>query len=221
MIKIVLAEHDSQVREGFRVILESEAAFSVVGEAGDGLEAVRIVTAESPDVLVMTATMPGLPGIAVIRQQMPRTKIVVLSRHDDDATVQEALRRGASAYLLKRTAAAELIRAVRAVSQGRRYLGPPFFDRAIEAYLRVPRVQRGAAGPLKRLTHREREVLQLTVEGYTSRDIGERLSISARTVEKHRSNLMRKLGLNSRAALMQFALSRGIDPSNPAPSEGT
>ena len=219
MIRIVLAEDHAVVREGLRAILEAEEDCTVIGEAGDGLEAVQLATSEAPDVLVVDLMMPGLHGLEVIRQvhqQVPETRIVVLSMHDDEAYVLKALRHGASAYVLKRSGASELKKAVQEVVRGRRYLGPLLSDRAIETYLQASQEEADPLDSYSFLTKREREVLHLTVGGHTSKQIGERLSISPRTVEKHRSNLMHKLGLHSQAALVQYAVSRGFIAARPA-----
>ena len=223
MIRLVLTEDHTVVREGFRAILEAEADFSIVGETGDGLEAVQLARAQAPDVLIVDLMMPGLSGLEVIRQvrrHAPETGIVVLSMHDDEAYVLEALQSGASAYVLKRSGAAELKKAVREVAQGRRYLGPPLSERAIEIYLRALQEEAVPADPYGFLTNREREVLHLTVAGHTSTVIGRQLSISPRTVEKHRSNLMQKLGVHNKAELVQYALSRGLIAPKSTRSQG-
>ena len=221
MIRIVLAEDHAVVREGFRAILDAESDFAIVGETGDGLEAVHLATSLTPDVLLVDLMMPGLSGLEVIRQvhrQSPQTAIVVLSVHDDESYVLEALRNGASAYVLKRSRAVELKKAVREAAQGRRYLGPPLSERAIETYVRALQ-EESVVDAYGFLTGREREVLHLTVSGQTSREIGDRLSISARTVEKHRSNLMQKLGVHSKAELVRYALSRGLIAPSASPSQ--
>ena len=223
MIRIVLAEDHAMVRQGIRAILEAEADFSIVGETGDGLEAVQLVTSEAPEVFIVDLMMPGLSGLEVIRQvrrHTPQTEIVVLSMHDDEAYILEALRSGASAYVLKRCTASELKKAVREAAQGRRYLGPPLSERAIETYLRALQEEAVPEDPYAFLTNREREVLHLTVAGQTSTHIGEHLSISPRTVEKHRSNLMQKLGVHSKAELVRYALSRGLIAPKPTRPEG-
>lgn len=213
MIRVVLAEDHAIVREGFRAILEAEPDIDVVGEAGTGQDAVQRVLEQSPDVLVVDLMLPGLNGLEVTWQvckQAPSTRVVVLSMHDSEPYVLEALRNGASAYVLKNSGGAELKKAVREVVAGRRYLGPPLAERAIQAYLRKDELPQEDA--YATLTRREREIFQLTVEGRTSRDIGERLHISPRTVEKHRNNLMAKLSVHSQAELIQYAAKRGLLP---------
>lgn len=213
MITIVLAEDHAIVREGFRAILNAEPDMQVVGEAGSGQEAVQCVQDQRPNVLIVDLMLPGLNGLEVtwhVCKHVPDTKVVVLSMHDSEPYVLEALRNGASAYVLKNSGGAELKKAVREVVDGRRYLGPPLADRAIQAYLQKDALPE--ADPYEALTRREREVFQLTAEGRTSREIGEQLHISPRTVEKHRNNLMAKLGLHSQAELIQYAAKRGFLP---------
>lgn len=157
--------------------------------------------------------IPGLSGLEVTRQvsrRSPQTRIVILSNYDNEAYVLEALRNGATGYIVKNTGADELVQAIKEVAAGRRYLSPPLTERAIEAY-----AQKAKAAPLdlhETLTTREREVLHLAAEGYTATEIGDRLSISSRTVESHRTNLMHKLGLRTQTELIRYALRRGILP---------
>ena len=210
---IVLADDHPIVRLGLRTVLEAEPDFQVIGEAGDGLETMPLVERLQPQVLVLDLLMPGLSGLEVarqVRQRAPETRVIVLSMHANEAYVLEALRHGAAAYVLKETSSAELVQAVRAVVAGRRYLSRLLSERALEAY-----AQRAAATPLdlyETLTTREREVLHLTAEGCSNTDIAARLSISPRTAETHRNNLMRKLGLQSQTELVRYALRRGIIP---------
>jgi DNA-binding NarL/FixJ family response regulator len=213
MITIVLADDHHVVRQGLRALLEAESDFSVVGEAGDGLEALRLVDQLNPNVLVLDLMMPGLNGLEVARQigkRSSQTRIVVLSMYSNEAYVLEALGNGASAYVLKDSSSADLVHAVCEVAAGRRYLSPPLSDRAIEAY--QEKAKAAALDKYETLTTREREVLQLAAEGHTSTDIAARLGISSRTAEAHRSNLMHKLGLHTQADLIRYALRRGVIP---------
>jgi two-component system response regulator NreC len=213
MTTIVLADDHHIVRHGLRSLLEAEPDFSVVGETGDGLEAAQLVERLQPDVLVLDMMMPGLNGLEVTRQvgqRSRRTHVVILSMHANEAHVLEALRAGAAAYVLKESTYAELVRAVREAVAGRRYLSPPLSERAIEAYLK--KAESAALDPYEMLTAREREVLHLVVEGHTSAEIADRLFVSRRTVETHRANLMRKLGLSTHTDLIRYALQRGILP---------
>ena len=213
MIKIVLADDHTVVRQGLRALLEAEPDFSVVGEASDGLEALRLVDQLSPNVLVLDLMMPGLNGLEVARQlskHATHPRIVVLSMYSNEAYVLEALGNGASAYVLKDSSSADLVHAVREVAAGRRYLSPPLSDRAIEAY--QEKAKAATLDKYDTLTTREREVLQLAAEGHTSTEIAGRLGISSRTAEAHRSNLMHKLALHTQADLIRYALRRGIIP---------
>lgn len=213
MIKIVLADDHLLVRQGLRALLAGESDFSIVAEAADGLETLALVEEWQPDVLIIDLMMPRLAGLEVTRQvsqRWPRIRVVILSMHANEAYVLEALRNGAAAYVLKESGITDLVQAVHTVTTGQYYLSPPLSERAIEAYL-----QKAKATPLdpyETLTTREREVLLLVAEGYSSNEIGARLSISARTVESHRTNLMRKLDLRTQADLIRYALQRGILP---------
>ena len=212
-VSILLADDHQVVRQGLRALLEAEPDFRVVGEAADGLEATRLVELLHPDVAVVDLIMPGLNGMEVTRQittRVPKTRVVVLSMHANEAYVLEALRNGAAAYVLKDSSAADLVHAVREVVAGRRYLSPPLSKRAIETY--ADKAKSASLDPYDTLTTREREVLHLAAEGYTNAEIGDRLSISPRTAETHRANLMRKLDLRTQTDLVRYALRRGIVP---------
>lgn len=213
MTTIVLADDHHVVRQGLRSLLEAEPDFSVVGEASDGLETAQLVERLQPDVLVLDLMMPGLNGLEVTRQvgqRSPQTHVVILSMHANEAYVLEALQAGAAAYVVKESTSAELVRAVREAVAGRRYLSPPLSERAIEAYMQ--KAESAALDPYETLTAREREVLHLAAEGHNNAEIADRLFISRRTVETHRANLMRKLGLRSQTDLIRYALQRGILP---------
>jgi DNA-binding NarL/FixJ family response regulator len=213
MTTIVLADDHHVVRQGLRSLLEAEPDFSVVGEASDGLETAQLVERLQPDVLVLDLMMPGLNGLEVTRQvgqRSPQTHVVILSMHANEAYVLEALQAGAAAYVVKESTSAELVRAVREAVAGRRYLSPPLSERAIEAYMQ--KAESAALDPYETLTAREREVLHLAAEGHNTAEIADRLFISRRTVETHRANLMRKLGLRSQTDLIRYALQRGILP---------
>ena len=210
---IVLADDHRIVRQGLHALLKGEPDFNVIGEAGDGHEALELVRTLNPDVVVLDLMMRGLNGLEAARQinkQMPQIKIIILSMYDDEGFVLEALANGALAYVLKDAGYSDLVQAVREVAAGHRYLSPPLSDRAIEAYQRVAK-----AGPLDRyetLTSREREVLQLSAEGHTNSEIAARLGISVRTAETHRSRVMHKLSVHTQSDLTRYALRRGIIP---------
>jgi DNA-binding NarL/FixJ family response regulator len=213
MKTIVLADDHHVVRQGLRALLEAEPDFSVIGEAGDGLEALQLIEQLKPNVLVLDLMMPGLNGLEVTRQagkHSSHTRIVILSMYANEAYVLEALGNGASAYVLKDSSSADLVLAVREAASGRRYLSPPLSDRAIEAY--QEKAKAASLDNYETLTTREREVLQLAAEGNTSSEIAARLGISPRTAETHRTHLMHKLSLHTQADLIRYALRRGIIP---------
>jgi DNA-binding NarL/FixJ family response regulator len=208
---IVLADDHLVVRKGMRSLLEAEPDFELVGEADDGLETVQLVERLTPDVVVLDLMMPGLNGIEVtrqIRKRSPHTKIVILSMHADDEYVLEALRCGANGYVLKDAGATELVEAVRDVANEKRYLSPELAERAIDAYVR--QTQETTLDRYETLTDREREVLHLAAEGLTNTEVAARLSLSSRTIENHRANMMRKLGLHNQTELVRYAIKRGI-----------
>jgi len=217
-LKILLADDHSVVREGIRLLLAEEPDFCVVGEAGDGREVAALVERLQPDVLVLDLILPGLSGLDVLRQvhrQSPATCIVVLSMHTGVAYVAEALSAGAQAYVVKKSKAAELVRAIREVIAGRQYLCSALSDDTgdIQELLALHRRQMGeAVGTYESLTGREREILHLVGEGHTSAEIAERLVISPRTVDTHRRRIMHKLGLSGEAALARYAVQHGLIP---------
>lgn len=213
MTTIVLADDHPVVRQGLRDLLEAEPDFRVVGETGDGLEAVRLVEGLRPHVLMLDLMMPGLNGLEVTRQtrgRCPQTQVLILSMHDSEAYVLEALKNGASGYVLKRADAADLLRAVREVAAGRRYLSPPLSERVAEVC--AQKAGEATQDAYEMLTEREREVLHLAAEGHGNPEIAARLFISVRTVETYRAHLMQKLGLRTQTDLVRYALRRGILP---------
>jgi DNA-binding NarL/FixJ family response regulator len=211
MIQIVLADDHQVVLEGFKMVLGAEPDFQVVGEATDGLGVGPLIEKVKPDVLVVDLMMPGIGGLEVVRQihnKHPDIRIAVLSMHNNEAYVVEALRNGASAYVLKQAPGRALVEAIRAIAAGNRYLSPPLSEQKIAEY--ELRTRAATVDPYDTLSTREREVLQLAAEGLTNAEIGDRLSIGKRTVETHRANLIRKLDLKSQADLVKFAVRRGL-----------
>jgi DNA-binding NarL/FixJ family response regulator len=212
-ISVLLADDHAIVRQGLRAVLQTVPDLHLAGEAADGQEALRQLDRLGPDVLVLDLMLKGLNGLEVARQaakRAPRTKVVVLSMHADPAYVIEALRAGACGYVAKDAGVEELVTAVREAAAGQRYLSPPLSEALLGAYAR--RAGAGPADPYEALTAREREVLQLTAEGHSGTAIAERLFISPRTVETHRANLMRKLGLRNQKELVRYALQRDALP---------
>lgn len=216
MISVVLADDHPIVRQGLRTLLEDLDDCVVVGEAASGLAALDLIVRLQPDAAVLDVQLPDLDGIEVTRRaqrQAPRTRVVMLSMHADEPFVLEALRQGALGYVLKGSATADLIAAVHAAVAGQRFLSAPLAERVAAA-----RDASAAILPVDRyelLTAREREVLHLAAQGLNNADVGERLSISPRTAETHRANLLRKLGLQTQTELVRYAIRRGVIPMNP------
>jgi two-component system response regulator NreC len=210
-VSVMLADDHQVVLEGLKAMLATEPDLQVIGEAHDGLEVGPLVEKLRPEVLVLDLMMPGLNGLEVTRQlrtRVPATKIVILSMHANEAYVVEALRNGASGYVLKQSPGRELVRAIREVMDGRRYLSPPLSDEQLSRYEQQSKAS--SFDPYETLSAREREVLQLAAEGLTNAEIGKRLDIGKRTVETHRANLIRKLNLKTHAELVRYALKRGL-----------
>ncbi|HVO98466.1 MAG TPA: response regulator transcription factor [Bryobacteraceae bacterium] len=207
MIRILLAEDHALVRHGFRMILAAQPDMEVVGEAGNGREAVELTQKLKPDVVVMDVAMPELNGIEATRRLIelaPRTRVLALSMHKDAVYVREILRAGARGYLLKDSADADLLAAVRAVAKGEGYLSPGVSDAVLTDY------RRHVTDPLDLLTSREREVLQMIAEGKTNKEIATTLNLSVYTVEAHRGRIMEKLNLHSTGELVRFAVRSGL-----------
>jgi len=220
-LTLFVADDHPIVREGLRAVLETDAHFKLVGQAADGRETIRLVEELRPDVLVLDLMMPGLEGLEVIRQvarRSPRTRVVVLSMHANEAYVVAALGAGALGYVLKGSPAGELITAIRAVASGKRYFSAPISEKALERYM-----QKSEGNPLdlyNTLTSREQEVLFQTAKGLSGLEIAKCLFISPRTVESHRANLMRKLGVRNQKELVRYAIERGLVPSEHPPAAG-
>ncbi|MCL4370841.1 MAG: response regulator transcription factor [Chloroflexi bacterium] len=208
-IRILLADDHAVLRAGIRALLELQPDFQVVGDASDGAQAIAAVRALLPDVVLMDLGMPGMDGLAATRQIKeisPNTRILILTQHENKEYVLPALKVGASGYVLKRSEGDELLNAVRTVHAGGTFLDPSV------AGLIAEEVRRGSSAqdPYETLSDREREVLLLLAQGKTHKQIGETLFISAKTVDFHRTNLLRKLGLSSRADLTRYAVRRGL-----------
>jgi DNA-binding NarL/FixJ family response regulator len=205
MIKVGIVDDHALVRQGIRALLERDGNHAVVGEAGDSDQALALVEDRKPDVLLLDVCMPGrssLNLIPALKQSHPPVRVLMLSMHNDECYVMHALRQGADGYLLKETTGAELVQGIGAVIAGRRYLSRQLAEDVINAVLETAH----PGGNATRLTQREEEVLRLTVDGLSSTKIAQRMSISSRTVETHRSNLMRKLGVHTKAELIRFVL---------------
>ncbi len=211
-IRILLADDHTILRAGLRMMLNAQPDFDVVGEAQDGRQAIQEAQKLQPDVILMDITMPDMNGIEATRQikkLLPETKVLVLTMHEHDEYVFQALRAGASGYMLKEAADTDLISALRVIQNGQFYLSPTAQSVMVGDYLQ--RVRTGEEkDSYSSLTEREREILKLVAEGYTNNQIAERLIISPKTVDTHRTHVMDKLNLHSRAELVKYAMRRGL-----------
>jgi DNA-binding NarL/FixJ family response regulator len=210
MNTVIIADDHEIVRQGMRALLEQDGLCRVQAEVADGFTATQQVAKLKPSLLLLDLNMPRLHGLEVLKQARatsPATRVIVLSMHHDEPYVIEALRAGASAYLLKGSPSAEIVHAVKEVLAGRRCLSAPLSERAIEA---LSTKVADSTDPLNNLSPREREVLSLAAEGNANPEIAEKLFISPRTAETHRTNLMRKLGLQTQTDLVRFAIRRGV-----------
>jgi two-component system response regulator NreC len=210
MTRMLIADDHAIVRAGLRALLLEETEFVLVGEAVGGYEAIELVAKTNPDVLILDLSMPDLDGISVTRKikpQFPDLKILILTLHEDEALLKEAIKAGAAGYILKRAAESELISAIRVILRGDLYIDSSMVRGLIEDSPRLPEKQKNVT---ESLTPRETEILKLIVEGYTNRQIGVELNISARTVEGHRANISDKLGLHSRVELVRYARQHGL-----------
>ncbi len=211
-VRIVLADDHTILREGLRALLSADPDFEIIGEAGDGREAVRCVEKMGPDLLLMDLSMPrmsGMDAISEIKKRYPETKIIALTVHKTEEYLLSTLQAGVDGYVLKDATHDELVMAIHNVMAGKRYLSPGISEKVIEGYL-DGKEDSLAASSWQKLSQREREVLKLIAEGYKNKEIAEDLCISLKTVEKHRANLMKKLDLHNAAALTVYAVDKGL-----------
>ncbi|MFA9452641.1 MAG: response regulator [Candidatus Aminicenantaceae bacterium] len=211
-IKVVLADDHTIVRKGLRSLLDDEGDINVIGEAGDGKEAIELVEQLKPHIVVMDIGMPVLNGLEATRRiikKHPDTKVLILTMHTNEEYVFEILQAGASGYIIKKAAPTELVAAIRAVKQGESFLSPSISKKVIEEYLQRAGEEKWEDA-FDLLTDREREVLQLIAEGLSTREIAEKLFISTKTVETHRMHMMEKLDLHGTADLTRYAIRKGI-----------
>jgi|SRR5689334_4582548 two-component system, NarL family, response regulator NreC len=211
-VRVLLADDHTILRAGLKMMLNAQPDIEVVGEASDGRQVVVEAQRLLPDVILMDITMPEVNGIEATRQVkrlLPETRVLVLTMHENEEYLFQMLRAGAAGYMLKEAADTELISAIRVVSSGRFYLSPSAQTMMVSDYLQRVRTgeERDSYGAL---TEREREILKLVAEGYTNAQIGERLFISPKTVDTHRTHIMDKLNLHSRAELVKYAMRRGL-----------
>lgn len=206
-IRILLADDHAVVRQGFGRILAAQSDLEVIGEAGNGREAVTLAEELKPDVVVMDVSMPELNGVEATRRLMkaaPRTRVLALSMHKDSVYVREILRAGAQGFLLKDASDQDLLTAVRAVGQGQGYISPSVSEAVLSDY------RKHVSDPIDLLTSREREVLQLIAEGRTNKEIAATLNLSVYTVDAHRGRIMEKLNLHSTGEIVRFAMRNGL-----------
>ncbi len=211
-IRILLADDHAILREGVRALLEDYPDLLVVGEADDGRKAVELTSQLEPDVVLMDIGMPVLNGLEATRQikrDYPAVRVLVLTMHDNEDYVSQLLAAGAAGYVLKYVASSELVQAIRAVAVGQNYISPAVTRVLVESML-ARRANPRATDPFQTLTDRERQVFQLAAEGYTNRQIAEKLGVSVKTVKAHRANMMTKLGIHDRGELVKLAIQRGI-----------
>lgn len=216
-IRVLLVDDHAVVRSGLHMLLDAQPDLTVVGEAADGIEAIARALEVKPDVVLMDLSMPrgrdGMYTTAELTSTMPEVKVLILTMHDDEQYLFRALKSGASGYILKSSPGSELVDAIRKVHEGQAYLHPSAAKKVIQGYLQTA-MQAQATGEIKDtfelLTEREKEILGLVAKGYTNKEVADLLSISAKTVENHKANLMEKLGLSTRRDLIRFAAKRGL-----------
>jgi two-component system response regulator NreC len=206
-IRLVLADDHATIRDALKLLLSSQPDIEVVGEASDGEQAVEAAVTLRPDVMLMDVSMPGMNGLqatAMVKSKAPSVKVLTLTRHSEESYLGELLRAGAFGYALKQSSSAELLSAIRTVASGRPYLDPELNTGLLGLFVQGRTVRQPPD-----LTPRETEVLKMTAWGYSNKEIASRLGLSVKTVEVHKTNGMRKVGLNSRLQLVRFALLRG------------
>lgn len=210
MIRVVIADDHTILRQGLKSLLESEEDLSIVGEASNGMEAVELSEELKPDIILMDISMPimsGFEATAAIRTKVPETKILALTQHDSEEYLFKLISSGASGYVLKKTAASELVFAIRAACDGFAYLSPLMTKKLVNEHLRI---MRDVKNKEDILTPREMEVLKFVADGLTNQEIADRLVLSLKTVQTHRAHLMEKLKLHDRTELVKYALRKGI-----------
>jgi len=212
-LRVFIADDHAVVRDGLRLLINAQPDMRVVGEAEDGRQAYEVIKEQQPDLAIMDVSMPGANGIETtvrVLRQWPRIKILALTMHEDRSYLRSLLEAGASGYVLKRSAAEELIRAIRTVATGGTYLDPTLTATMVQSLLRKPGqpLPKGEMAGLA-LSERERQVLEYIAQGYTNKEIAARLDLSVKTVETHKANAMHKLGIRSRIDIVRYALLQG------------
>jgi two-component system, NarL family, response regulator NreC len=212
-IRIVLADDHTLLRSGLRALLATQEDIDVVGEAGDGAEAVRACQRFKPDVVVMDISMPGTDGLQAteqLRELGLETRVLILTMHNEEEYLLRVLEAGGAGYVLKQSADSELVHAIRAVHRGEAFLYPSGVRMLLQSYLKGPKAVGVEREPRPALSEREQEVLALTAEGFSNQEIGKQLFVSPKTVDTYRQRIMEKLGLHHRSELVRYALDRGL-----------
>jgi two-component system response regulator NreC len=213
-IKVLLADDHAVLRAGLKMLLENQPDIIIIGEAGDGATALRLASNLKPDVLLLDISMPDMDGLEVLkaaRREIPACRILLLTMHEEEAILRKGLQAGASGYVLKKAAESELISAIRAVSRGEAFVDPSLTRQMINGYLgrdKPASHQQNLINP-EQLTEREIEILQLVAEGYTNKEVAEKLVISVKTVETHKAHIAEKLGGKSRVEWMRYVRQKG------------
>jgi|SRR5215213_3589643 len=209
-LRIILAEDHETVREGLKLIVNSQADMEVIGEANNGSAAIKLARELAPDIVVMDISMPELNGLKAtkkLKQVCPNVKVLTLTRHTDDAYLQQLIQAGASGYVLKQSAPTELIRAIHTISEGKSYLDPALTNKVMGGYASRAASLRGTKK--SDLTDREAEVLRMIAWGYSNKEIAARMDISVKTVEAHKANAMQKMDMRSRIDIVRYAILQG------------
>ena len=208
-LRILIAEDHQTVREGIKLLINSQSDMEVVGEAGDGEEALKEASRLLPDLVLMDLSMPTVNGLSAtksLRSQCPKVKIIALTRHSDDGYLRQILSAGANGYILKQSSPQDLVRAIRIVGEGNSYIDPSLTHKVLDGYIATSEARRGENK--QALTDREAEVLRSIARGYSNKEIAAALKLSTKTIEAHKANAMRKLGIVNRIEIVQYAIFR-------------
>lgn len=214
MKRLIIADHQRIVREGLKALLANSNSIEVVAEAGDDMEAIRCVEQRQPDILLINLSMPvpgGMSLIKELKERFPETKILAISMHESEEFIMEGLQQGIDGYCLKDCGGAELLTAIERVLAGKTYLSPGIAERVLDGFMHQKR-GRSSQSSLESLTRREKEVLKLIGEGHQTKKIAQFLLISPKTVEKHRSNIIKKLDIHTASRLTVYAIEKGLTP---------
>jgi DNA-binding NarL/FixJ family response regulator len=215
-IRVIIVDDHDLVRAGFSSLLRNLSGIQIVAEAGEGYEALRLIKEKKPDIVLLDIAMPGLNGLEVadrIRKEFPEVRVIILSMYVNEEYVLQAMRVGAAGYLMKDSKSEELELAIKAVAGGKTYLSSPVSKKVIEDYIKQP-LKKGPianrTGVYERLTPRQREVVQLITEGYTTKEIAKKLNVSIKTIDAHRTQIMERLDIHDVASLVRYAIQMGI-----------